>query len=66
MTREIHFVIAVDLDNETISIDDSSYMARWSGDEQVYDTEKNEWREFDEDEYELALELLNTKRLEDD
>jgi hypothetical protein len=66
MAREIHFVIAVDLDNETISIDDGSYTARWSGDEQVYDTEKNEWREFEDDEYELALGLLNSlSKLED-
>ena len=66
MAREIHFVIAVDIDNRTLSIDDGSYEARWSSDEQVWDTEKTEWREFEGEEYELALELLNTMKLEKD
>jgi hypothetical protein len=66
MAREIHFVIAVDIDNGTISIDDGSYQARWAGNEQVWDNELYSWREFEDDEYELALELLNTKKLEND
>ena len=66
MAREIHFVIAVDIDNGTISIDDGSYQARWAGNEQVWDNELCSWREFEDDEYELALELLNTKKLEND
>jgi len=66
MAREIHFVIAVDIDNGTISIDDGSYQARWAGNEQVWDTDKRDWRELEDNEYEIALDLLNTKRLEND
>lgn len=66
MAREIHFVIAVDIDNGTLSIDDGTYQARFSSNEQVWDTDKTEWRELQGKEYELALELLNTKRLEND
>lgn len=66
MAREIHFVIAVDIDNGTLSIDDGTYEARFSSNEQVWDTDKTEWRELQGKEYELALELLNTKRLEND
>jgi len=67
MAREIHFVIAVDIDNGTISIDDGSYEARFSSDEQVWDSERCKWREFEDDEYDLALGILNSlSKLEDD
>jgi hypothetical protein len=66
MAREIHFVIAVDIDNGTISIDDGSYQARWAGNEQVWDTDKQDWRELKDNEYEIALELLNTRKLENE
>jgi hypothetical protein len=69
MAREVYFVLAVDIDNKTVSIDDETFTARFSKDEQVWDTEKQRWREYDGDEdeeYYLALEILNTKKLEDD
>jgi hypothetical protein len=66
MSREIHFVLAVDLDKKTVSIDDGSYQARWSSNEQVWDNDLFIWREFLKGEYELALKLLNEKKLEDD
>lgn len=69
MSRQIYFVIGVDLDNKTVFIDDSTFTARFQSYEQVWDTELQEWREYegyDGEEYHLALELLNTKKLEDD
>jgi hypothetical protein len=66
MAREIHFVVVVDLDDETVRIDDDTFMARFDKSEQVWDAEKSEWREYAEDEYEKAVEILNAKKLEDD
>jgi hypothetical protein len=67
MAREVYFVLAVDIDNKTVFIDDETFTARFSKDEQVLDTEKQRWRDYDGDEdeeYYLALEILNTKKLE--
>jgi hypothetical protein len=66
MSREVFFVIAVDLDEKIIRIDDEVFTARFDLDEAVWDTEKTLWREAEDEEYELALELLNTKRLENE
>lgn len=66
MGREVHFVLAVDVDNGTISIDDDTYAAKFDLAQGYWDTEKEEWFE-DEDRllYDKALELLNAKaRLE--
>jgi|LakMenE18May11ns_1017448.scaffolds.fasta_scaffold9931520_3 hypothetical protein len=61
MARIVHFVIAVDLDNKEVSIDDDVFMARFGVNESLYDTETQEWRSEDWDtEYLPALELLNT------
>jgi len=62
MGREVHFVIAVDVDNNTIAIDDGTYRSRFSKDEGYYDTDKLEWYE-DENLtlYDLALGILNNK-----
>lgn len=67
MSRIVHFVIGVDLDEGVPFIDDATFTARFGKDEKVYDTEKNEWREEDYDEeYLPALEILNTVPLAKD
>lgn len=66
MSREIKFIVSVDLDDQTVRIDDDSLIMRYSEKEQVWDTDLQEWRPFEENEYETAVELLNTKKLEDD
>ena len=64
MARQVYFVIAVDLDDKTIRIDDDTFMARFGKEEQVWDDKTSEWREYAEDEYEKAVEILNAKKLE--
>ena len=66
MARLVHFVIAVDLDDKSVSIDDGTFTARFSPREQVWDTELNEWVEYvvvddetGESEYDLAVEILD-------
>jgi len=66
MARIIHFVIAVDLDDKSVSIDDGTFTARFSPSEQVWDTELNEWVEYvvvddetGDSEYDLAVEILD-------
>lgn len=69
MGRQVYFVVAVDLDDKTVFIDDDTFTARFGKDEQVWDTEKQEWREYEgkeQEEYDLALEILNTEKLRDD
>lgn len=70
MARMVYFVLAVDLDAQTVSIDDGTFTARFQDYEQVWDTDTQEWRKYqgeeEDGEYHLALELLNTKKLEDD
>jgi hypothetical protein len=66
MSRQVYFVIGVDLDDKTVFIDDGTFTARFGKDEQVWDEAKQEWREYENDEYENAVEILNKKPLEDD
>lgn len=66
MSREVKYILSVNLDEQTVRIDDDSFSLRYSEREQVWDTDLEEWRDYKEGEYELALELLNTKKLEDD
>lgn len=56
------FVLAVDVDTKEVFIDDESLVARFSGNEQVWNTDTQQW-ESDDDEatlYGQALEILNT------
>lgn len=64
MSKQVYFVIAVDLDEKAPFIDDDTFTARFSKNEQVWDTELNEWVEDEDQElYSQALEILNTKPL---
>jgi len=69
MTRQVYFVLAVDLDEQKVYIDDGTFTARFQSYEQVWDTDLQEWRNYEgeeNEEYQLALQILNTKPLEND
>ena len=67
MSKQVYFVVAVDLDEGVPFIDDETFTARFSKSEQVWDTELNEWVEdSDQELYGQALEILNTKPLAKD
>lgn len=66
MAREIKFIISIDLDAQTSSIDDGSFTIRYQDWEQVWNTDTQDWQPYKEGEYDLALQILNTKKLEDD
>ncbi len=67
MSKQVYFVIAVDLDEGVPFIDDDTFTARFSKSEQVWDTELNEWIQDDDLElYNQALEILNSKPLASD
>lgn len=62
MSKIVHFVVAVDLDEGVAFIDDETYTARFP-DGGLWDTENElgQWRQEDyETEYLPALEILNT------
>jgi hypothetical protein len=68
MSRQVHFVITVDLDERVPFIDDETFSARFARSEQVWNTETSRWEEYG-DEMELyyeALEILNSKPLAED
>lgn len=67
MSKQVYFVVAVDLDEGVSFIDDDTFTARFSKSEQVWDTELSAWVEDPElDLYNQALEILNTKPLASD
>jgi hypothetical protein len=67
MSKQVYFVIGVDLDSKEPFIDDDTFTARFSKSEQVWDTETNEWVSDPELElYAEALEIINKKRPRDD
>lgn len=67
MGREVHFVLAVDMDQNKIYIDDDTYAAKFDISQGYWDTEKEEWCEdVDRLLYDQALQILNTKTPEKD
>ena len=60
-------MLAVDVDQNKIYIDDDTYAAKFDMSQGYWDTDKEEWFE-DTDRllYDQALEILNTKKLEND
>jgi hypothetical protein len=62
MSRQVHFVIAVDVDDKNVFIDDETYSAKFDLCQGYWDTEKEQWIE-DEDGslYYEALAILNNK-----
>ncbi len=65
MARIVYFVIGVDLDKQEPFIDDDVLVARFASDEQIYNTDTEEWEGDDDNStaYLEALEILNTKPL---
>lgn len=63
MSKQIYFVIGVDLETKEVFIDDETFTARFDKSEQVWNSDTDEWEEYDEDGtlYAEALEILNTK-----
>jgi hypothetical protein len=63
MAKIVYFVIAVDLEAKTIEIDDETFMARFDKSEQVFDEATGEWLEDEENFYDEAVAILNSKKI---
>jgi hypothetical protein len=64
MSKQVYFVIGVDVDDKEVFIDDEAFIARFDKHQQAWDTEKSEWiRDEDLELYSKALEILNTTPL---
>lgn len=64
MSKQVYFVIGVDIDSKEPFIDDESFMARFGKHEQVWDTDLECWIDDDNQNlYSQALEILNTTSL---
>jgi superoxide dismutase len=67
VSKQVYFVIGVDLEDGVPFIDDETFTARFGKHEQVWDTDSQAWVEDTEQIfYRRALEILNTKKLADD
>ena len=68
MSRQVYFVIAVDVDTKEVFIDDDVLVARFASNEQVWNTETEQWEGDDEEAtlYSQALHLLNTLQVSKD
>lgn len=63
MSKQVYFVVGVDLDQKEVFIDDETFTARFSKSEQVWDSELEQWiRDPNLDLYTEALEILNSGR----
>ena len=61
MSKQVVFVITVDIEDREAFIDDALFMAKFGKSEQAWDTDAQEWVEDPENElYYQALEILNT------
>ena len=58
MARLVYFVLAVDLDEETAYIYDDTFTARFSSSQQVWDTDLEEWRNYEGYELENAQTIV--------
>ena len=67
MSKQVVFVITVDIEDKEAFIDDALFMAKFGKSEQAWDTEAQEWVEDPDNElYYQALEILNTVPLNKD
>jgi hypothetical protein len=63
LSKQVYFVVGVDLDQKEVFIDDETFTARFSKSEQVWDDELEQWIEDPNlDLYTEALEILNSGR----
>ena len=64
MSKQVAFVITVDVDDREAFIDDALFMAKFGKSEQAWDTDTQEWVGDPENElYYQALEILNNEPL---
>ena len=61
MSKQVHYVVVVDLDTKEWWVDDDTFIARFSGNEGTWDTDKEEWSATEHDENIAALEILHNK-----
>lgn len=67
MSKQVVFVITVDIEDREAFIDDALFMAKFGKSEQAWDTDAQEWVEDPDNElYYQALEILNTVPLNKD
>jgi hypothetical protein len=66
MARLVYFVLSVDLDDKSVMIDDETFIARFGKNEQVWDEELNEWRDYADGEYEQAVDILTQQKIGDE
>lgn len=59
MSKQVHFVVAVDLETKRWWIDDGTFTARFGSDEGTWDTETQEWSSTTWEENLDALGILN-------
>ena len=64
MSKQVVFVITVDIEDKEAFIDDALFMAKFGKSEQAWDTDTQEWVEDPDNElYYQALEILNNTPL---
>jgi hypothetical protein len=64
VSKQVAFVITVDIDKKEAFIDDALFMAKFGKSEQAWDTDTQEWVGDPENElYYQALEILNNSEL---
>ena len=64
MSKQVVFVITVDIDEREVFIDDALFMAKFGKSEEAWDTDAQEWVDDPENElYYQALEILNSTPL---
>jgi hypothetical protein len=67
LSKQVVFVITVDIEDREAFIDDALFMAKFGKSEQAWDTDAQEWVEDPDNElYFQALEILNTVPLNKD
>jgi hypothetical protein len=62
MSKQVHFVVVVDLDTKECWVDDETLSARFGEDEGTWNTETNEWEATDWDDNITALNILNQNK----
>ena len=62
MSKQVHFVVCVDLDTMEWWVDDETFTARFREGEGTWDTEKQEWLETEWDDNVKALDILHKRK----
>ena len=62
MSKQVYFVLRVDLDEKEVVIDDGMFAVKFSDTEEVWNTDSGSWEDYGEDMdlYYKGLEILNT------